>query len=424
MNGGGCLGAGTAAALMALASCLPPPEDQAPPQAIPVALLLSYTGTSAAESINSERAVQLAIERVNAAGGVGGRPLRLVAHNIKSDGARTVEIINELVAQRVAVFIGPDSPNAVNQLILTHRNHTLFLPSVALSARDFIFSARNWFTFAPNTWALACAFKKQLETDGITRPLILHNPDSFHTELAVALKMALAAANSAIVVPDRRPLGTPEVEEVLRRAADGLLLITFPESAASVVSELSFRSQGTNGRRWYLSPTLRTPRFFANIPAGALLGALGPGPAAVYEAAAFKQMFQQRWSDEPLDEAFAFYDATALAALAMQQALVTGEMPSAVTLGGFVRKVASATDPDEPQFERQPVRWNELGRGLELISSGQRINYEGVSGRLDFNALGDPRETLVQWWRVEKDGPVDVGEPVATAVASGAPCPP
>jgi len=403
-------------ALLLLSACLDTQADDAvAADAIPVALLLSYTGTSAANSINSERAVLMAVEEVNRAGGVSGRPIRLVMNDIQSDASRAMNISADLLArEKIAAFIGPDSPNVVNQLFFSLRQQTLFLPSVASPARDHIFGAHNWFTFAPNVWTLACAFQRRLDADGIRNPLILFNPDSFHAELAVALTSTLSAPNRAVAIPARATLSSSEVEEVQRREKDALLLIAFPESAASVVSELSFRTRTRTGPPWYLSPTLHTPRFFDNVPPGALEGAQGVGPGR-QSGEAFERLFASRWNDAPLDEAFAFYDAAAVVSLALQEAFVkSGTLPSAETLGGYVRPVAGPPG--------LPIAWNELGRGLELIRSGQDVDYQGVSGQLDFNELGDPAVTLLQWWRLEPQGPVSVGAPMASAVTNGSQC--
>ena len=52
---------------------------------ISIGLMLSYTGYLAANSVNSERALLMAIETANAAGGVAGRPVALLARDTRSD---------------------------------------------------------------------------------------------------------------------------------------------------------------------------------------------------------------------------------------------------------------------------------------------------------------------------------------------------
>jgi ABC-type branched-subunit amino acid transport system substrate-binding protein len=401
-----------AAALMALcwpAACADDGPAAPDPNAIPVALLLSYTGSSAANSINSEHAVRLAVERINQAGGVSGRPLRLVVRDIQSDPNRAERLFTELVSEQVAAFIGPDSPNVFTHFVERQRKRTLFIPTVALGARDSSYGADNWFTFFPHTWTLACAFKKRLAEDGVTRPLIMHSPDSFHSELTTALKLALDAADRVIDLPSHAGLPAADLEALLRRDSDALMMMAFPESAAPVVSELSFRTQ--KGTRWYLSPTLNTPRFFEVIPSGALVGALLARPGKQVNGT-FAEQFRQRWQDEPLDEAYGFYDAAAIAALALQAALVqTQNLPTVDTLGTFVRPVAGP--PGEP------IMWDQLDRGLALIRAGQEIDYQGLSGQLDFDDRGNPEKTLVQWWRLGPQGGVDEGPPLVTAAAWG-----
>jgi len=399
-------------ALCCSAGCLDDPAPSIDPDAVPLALLLSYTGSAAANSINSERAVRLAVERINRAGGLGGRPLRPVVRDIQSDGQRTERLFSELANSGIAAFIGLDSPNVVTQFVQNHRQTTFFLPGVAITARDTFYGTDHWFTFAPHTWTLACAFRRRLSEEGVKSPLILHSPDAFHSELAFALGRTLGAPDRSVTIPSRAGLSAAEIESVLRRDADALLLMAFPESAAPVITDLSFRTKV--GARWYLSPTLDTPRFFEVVPSDALVGARLVTPG-VTGGPAFDDEFRRRWHDEPLDEAYGFYDAAALAALALQAALTqTGALPTVETLGKFVRPVAGP--PGIPIF------WDGLERGLALIRAGQDVDYQGVSGQLDYDDRGNPATALVQWWRLEQQGRINEGPPLVTAGAWGS-CP-
>jgi branched-chain amino acid transport system substrate-binding protein len=216
-----------------------------------------------------------------------------------------------------------------------------------------------------------------------------------------------------VPIPSRGGLGTDQIEAVLRRADDALLLMAFPESGAPVLSELSFRTPRTT--RWYLSPTLDTPRFYEVVPFGALSGARVAKPGRTTQAEAFAELFRQRWRDEPLDEAYTFYDAATIAALALQAALVgTGALPTVSTLGQFVRPVAGPGG--------EPITWDSLDRGLALLREGQDIDYQGLSGPLDYDERGNPGEAVVQWWRLDDQGRVSEGPPLVTAGAWGS-CP-
>jgi len=86
-------------------------------------------------------------------------------------------------------------------------------------------------------------------------------------------------------------------------------------------------------------------------------------------------------------------------------------LPTVDTLGGFVRPVAGPPGV--------PILWNELDRGLMLLRAGQEIDYQGLSGQLDFDDRGNPEKTLVQWWRLDREGGSNDGPPLVTAAAWG-----
>ena len=79
-----------AACAVTSAGCEPedPPED---PNAIEVGALLPFTGELSAYGAAYERALILAVERVNDAGGVSGRRLRLVPKDTHSSVERGLE---------------------------------------------------------------------------------------------------------------------------------------------------------------------------------------------------------------------------------------------------------------------------------------------------------------------------------------------
>jgi hypothetical protein len=74
--------------------------------------MLSYTHYLAANSVNSERAVLMAIEAANAVGGVEGRPLQVVPRDTHSAAEKAVPAAQQLID---AVGIGLHRPG--------HRRH-------------------------------------------------------------------------------------------------------------------------------------------------------------------------------------------------------------------------------------------------------------------------------------------------------------
>src|SRR4051794_40282476 len=101
---------------LVLGSCLAAAcnSGQQPPsiadEQVTFGLLLSYTGYLAANSINSERAVRMAVEAARQRpDAFGGRSLRILSRDSRSDVREVVGRARELLDGGAAVILGPDT---------------------------------------------------------------------------------------------------------------------------------------------------------------------------------------------------------------------------------------------------------------------------------------------------------------------------
>ncbi|MCG3209034.1 MAG: Leu/Ile/Val-binding protein [Anaerolineae bacterium] len=92
---------------------------------IKVGLIAPLSGPLATSGEAIQRGMLLAMDEVNAGGGVLGRPLELVTRDVQNDPAAGVAALKELVEQEeiVAVFGGIFSPVMVAQLDTIHQLH-------------------------------------------------------------------------------------------------------------------------------------------------------------------------------------------------------------------------------------------------------------------------------------------------------------
>src|ERR1700744_1471104 len=75
---------------------------------IPVGYLPALTGPSSSTGIGINRGIQLAVQEINAAGGIDGRPLELITRDTQSDPTKAVNGAAELTrGQKVSVVFGP-----------------------------------------------------------------------------------------------------------------------------------------------------------------------------------------------------------------------------------------------------------------------------------------------------------------------------
>jgi ABC-type branched-subunit amino acid transport system substrate-binding protein len=339
-----------AGALVLGSACGSAPEPQSPE--ISIGLLLSYTGAMSANSINSDRALRMAIEAANAAGGVAGRPLRLVARDTGSDPSKVTVRAREIVDSGAAVIIGPDT----NDLALSARgvlqDRTLILPSFATSS-DVLYKTASWFVIGAPIGRLACELAVQLHADQRERPLIIFNPSGYSASIAWTLTNQYGFPR--VVLPANEVPSTATLAAITKAKADAFVLAAFPASAVSLVDALLASGTLSDPKRWYLSPPLHSPVFLDLVPRGGLTGARGVSQGTATEAAAFRDRFFARWSDGALDDAYPFYDAGALAVLSLQRALI---QKAAVPEGtGLTEHIIAVTTPGGT-----PVHWNEIDR--------------------------------------------------------------
>src|SRR5215831_7760398 len=72
-----------------------------------IGYLPALTGPSSSTGIGINRGTQLAVEEINAAGGIDGRPLELIVRDTQSDPTKAVNGAAELIHSKVNVVFGP-----------------------------------------------------------------------------------------------------------------------------------------------------------------------------------------------------------------------------------------------------------------------------------------------------------------------------
>jgi ABC-type branched-subunit amino acid transport system substrate-binding protein len=380
--------------ILTLACGSAPDQDQG---AVSIGVLLSYTGYLSANSINSERAMLMAIEAANAAGGVGGRRVRILARDTGSDPGQVMVRSRELLDAGVALVIGPDTDDLAIAARGALQDRTIILPSFATSS-DVLFKAHSWFVIGAPIGRMACELAAQLRADGRQNPMLILNPTGYNASLAWTLTNRYGLPR--FVLPASEEPSAATVAFITSSQADAFVLAAFPSSAVSLVYALLANGGLSDPTRWYLSPTLHSPVFLDAVPRAMLAGTRGVSQGTIPEGVDFQARFAARWSDSALDDAYPFYDAGALAVLGLQRALSReGAIPGGTGLSKHLIAVTHAGGT--------PIRWNELDRGLERLRQGEEITYLGLSGQLEFDTLGQTPGASASWWTIGRDGFAD-----------------
>jgi ABC-type branched-subunit amino acid transport system substrate-binding protein len=182
--------------------------------------------------------LELAVDEVNDAGGIGGRPLELVIRDTAADPQRATAAVDELARLGVAALAG--EYHSVVARAAAARADALGLPFLCSSA------VLDALTDEPTPWVARLAPAQshgwQLYADfllgaGHTRIAVAAEPSLYWASGARILRDYLAPRGGSVIELDARALAPAAVcGELAGNGATALLLLTgFPEPAVSIV---------------------------------------------------------------------------------------------------------------------------------------------------------------------------------------------
>src|SRR6478609_5514489 len=407
--------------------CSSDPTSSEPSNAIEVGAILPFTGKEAALGRNIEQAMLLAMEDVNAAGGIDGTPLDVVSRDSNSGSDRGLnELLNLIYNDKVQYLIGPEETDLANAIVpdIKSLNITNILPGYAAPSIQRASATGAWYRLAPAAFDIGCAFARHAEDDGVISANALSMTDDYNSTLASSFNQQYS--ESGRVLPSVTvQAGQSSYSGAIKRALDfkpeRTVLNANPATGAEVVTEWSI---GDGRGAWYLSPLLRADAFLINVPYGALDGFLGISPslslksecdtqAMGFDHAAitctrsnakrFNAHFAARWGGtEPFPASRLYYDAVLLLAIGMRYAVATtGTIPSAPELHRLILQLNDSTNP--------PARWSDLKSAFAELDGGRPLRFIGSGAEYQFDRYGAARHVVFDTWTVAAQSFVDTG---------------
>jgi neutral amino acid transport system substrate-binding protein len=385
-------------ALLSSFACVSNSQPSAPANAIRIGTVLPFSGERAASGVELETALRLAIDVVNSAGGLNGRPLWLEVRDSHSDDVRgtanALEIIND---DPISFFIGPEEPTVAYQITNAIKAHRMVHLMPGLTSPDFHDPSAQaaWFRLSPSVHYLACALAKSMRKDGIRVANLVVAPDDYSGTFASVFGQVFTI-NGGTVFPSLQissnSAGFADIFTTLSRyALDASVLVTSPAVAAQFLQEWAVR--GKPGK-WYLGPTLNDPELLRNVPVGVLEGMKGVSADLGARAADFVSYFEAQTAVPPLTGSNYYFDAVALLSLAITHGIaVGGAMPNPAALKTEMMAVTSAS--------AEVVSFDQLAQGLALVKTGQMVQYQGAAGSYVLDSLGDSTQTRGAIWQVQ-----------------------
>ncbi|MEY4349616.1 MAG: hypothetical protein RL719_913 [Actinomycetota bacterium] len=396
-----------AATSLALSGCSASSKYAAGDGVLKIGGILPLTGALAFLSPPEIAGVELAIQDINDAGGVLGKPVEWSVED-SSDGDHpevAPASATKVLSEGVDAVIGA-AASGVTRLIIDQITKS---KTVQISMSNTAVDLSTWkdggyyFRTAPSDLLQGAIVGNQIVADGHESVAVIYQQTPYGEGLFEKAKATIEAAGaqvvSALSFPEAETNFDTIVDQTVASGADSVLVISYDEfkKVAPALQKKSFPGENI----YLVDGNLAN---YSDQPwASYLTGAKGTLPGGEMDDA-FKQRaadFYKEKHGEELTE-FAYlsesYDATILLALAAQQAgNDSGEAIAAnltsVSSGGEV--VTNFAD------------------GLAALKAGKDIDYNGYSGPIEFDENGDPTGASIGIYQYATDGTNALVEVVA-----------
>lgn len=216
-------------------------DDKSAP--IKIGVVTSMTGERALTGQYTKNGVLMAIEDINAQGGVNGRKLEAVFEDDNGNDAGAVNAYNKLSGSGVAVIIGPIYSNM--DLAMEPSIKKAEIPTLVIGSSNDIAKRKNQWMFQARTadavsaTALAKYAANQLKLKKIA---ILHETDNFASGAAAVAKKTLEDLGNPPVLVESYNGGdkdfTPVLAKIKASGADGVLAWSQQVEAGLIMKQM------------------------------------------------------------------------------------------------------------------------------------------------------------------------------------------
>ncbi len=334
---------------------------------IEVALLSPLTRFSVELGSQGRNGVILAVEKVNAEGGIHGRPIRLLIQDVGGDPDSCEAILKNQLKDGVQYFIGPYTSNMAPATMRAMKNSGAFLISPSMTSDMLDGKEDEIFRLQPSNYMQSRAILKLIRQKGFQKIATVY--DASNREYALSLVDSLAHEfqrdGGQILYTDSIVPGVRTPTQV------GISLAPILVDAIFIVttgSNLAILTQSTrkNGQKaeiyagsWGMTPDVLSQG--GTFVDGITFSAPAPPAGSSERDIEFERMYLKRFGTPPSFIAAESWEAVQLLTIAMRQ-----------------------TDPSKPELVKKVL--------LEYPE------FHGVYDNFKFNATGDVvrAQTLVK----------------------------
>lgn len=158
---------------------------------VKIGAVFGLTGDAASWGEAARNATLMAVEEINANGGINGRPIELIIEDMQSSSKGSISAVSKLInVDKAAAIVGPtwlDSYQGAAELV-KNNNVVLISPDAGIEAVNGDTVHRNVFSTWYRTDVKAKMISEYMAKNGVKKLAQLYENDSYYTDFANRVK--------------------------------------------------------------------------------------------------------------------------------------------------------------------------------------------------------------------------------------------
>ncbi|GFE69779.1 ABC transporter substrate-binding protein [Chroococcus sp. FPU101] len=372
--------------------------------------LLPVTGDLSAVGQNMPEAVTLAVDTINACGGVNGKPVTLVKEDDQTDPAAGASAMTKLAeVDKVAGVVGSFASSVSTAAVDIAVRDQVVLISPGSTSPVFTNQAKKgefkgfWARTAPPDTYQAQALATLAHEKGFKNVATVVINNDYGVGFEQEFVKAFEKLGGNIVDKDKPVRYDPkaatfdsEASAAFNNKPDAVAAVLYSETG-SLLIQSAYKQGLLKGVTLLLTDGVQTEEFTKAVgktqdQKSIVSGALGTVPGADGKALA---AFTTLWKDKTGKEITAYVPHTWDAAVLLMLAAEAAKANTGVGIQSKLRDVANAPG----------IEVSDACEAIALVKKGEDINYQGASGNVDIDENGDVFGSY-DVWTVKDDGSI------------------
>lgn len=365
-------------------------STSAPGGTLPVGILVPFTGEYAFIGESVQPVAETIVKEVNDSGGIGGRKLSAVQGDTEGTVDAGVLAARKLInTDRARVLIGPTSLEFGGVGRVVTDSKVPFVSPTAGTVELDDAQKNLFYRTVPSDSLGGRAIARAVTDPNLTgrdapfaRPALMIGQAAALVSFEEPIKSGIAEFGGKLASNTKYSTGKEsyrsEVQAVLKGDPDVIVLVGEPADSARIMQD-AFQA-GYEGT-WFVTQDQTNADYVKLAGPKLVEGVLGLTETVPPSAGDLLATFTKRLGQEPKIFQTNTYDAVNVAALAMVAADKAGEKITGPAVDKQLDTVANAQQGD--------LVVSNFTDGKKALESGKGIDYQGLSGPVDFDEYGN-----------------------------------